>query len=428
MVILTEELILSKSNAKSVSDVRNLNLWGCELDNVSALKKCASLEVLSLSVNNLTTLDQLAECESAFQFSDFNPLLTNLPSINVELYLRKNYINDAEQVKHLTPLRNLEVLWLCDNPCADDEKKYRYIILRYLPWLKKLDHHDVTDDEVLASMSSSPAAMPLKIRKRFTIPSRSPVDRSSSSSLDKNEEKSFNEFNGTSHLKATVNSGNLLFYGSGSFPSSPMSLSWSQPRTPRSNYDSEDQASIVHNEIQTTKDNTKSSLTVHENNQTGISNGISGIAVRSLVKTSGSLSRSPSLRSPSLTPPPSLSSNTEKLNAVTKSPSKIARQKSSSSLGTSVDGNLKTNGIKQVRLQVKPTTSLIRTPSRTSPSKVNDNNLGDIGMDTKNEPRQSNVLTAVLALIDELGEKDLQVVQRKIRLLTLNRQGQPSSK
>ncbi|CAG8782423.1 3162_t:CDS:1, partial [Gigaspora rosea] len=39
----------------------------------------------------------------------------------------------------------------------------------------------------------------------------------------------------------------------------------------------------------------------------------------------------------------------------------------------------------------------------------------------------SNVLTAVLALIDELGEKDLQIVQRKIRLLMLNRQGQPSN-
>ncbi|CAG8462701.1 19745_t:CDS:1 [Racocetra fulgida] len=235
--------------------------------------------------------------------------------------------------------------------------------------------------------------MPLKIRKRLTISARSPVDRSSSSSsLDKNEEKSFNEFNGNSQLKANVNSGNLLFYGNGSFPSSPMSwgtgLSWSQIRAPRSNYDSEDQASVVHNEIQPTKDHANSSLTVHENNQTGISNGISGIAVRSLVKTSGSLSRSPSLRSPSLTPPPSLSSNTEKLNTVAKSASKIARQKSSSSLGTSVDGNLKTNGIKQVRLQVKPTTSLIRTPSRTSSSKVNDNNLEDTELDTKNEPRQ----------------------------------------
>ncbi|CAG8661029.1 2275_t:CDS:2 [Gigaspora rosea] len=207
-----------------------------------------------------------------------------------KLYLRKNYIDDAEQVKHLTPLRNLEVLWLCDNPCADDERKYRYTILRYLPWLKKLDHHDVTDDEVLASMNSSPAAMPLKI-----------LDEKSSSGLNVN-----------GHFKVNVNGGNSLFYGNGSFPSSPISLgtglSWSQPRTPRSNYDS-DQSSVVHNEIQQIKDNANNSLTVHENNQTGISNGITGIGVRSLVKPSGSLSRSPSL-----TPPLPSSSNTEKLN------------------------------------------------------------------------------------------------------------------
>ncbi|RIB20577.1 hypothetical protein C2G38_2080512 [Gigaspora rosea] len=409
MVILTEDLILSKSSVKSVSDVRNLNLWGCELENVSALKKCTSLEVLSLSVNNLTTLDQLGECK-------------NLK----ELYLRKNYIDDAEQVKHLTPLRNLEVLWLCDNPCADDERKYRYTILRYLPWLKKLDHHDVTDDEVLASMNSSPAAMPLKIRKRFTLNARSPIDRSSSSSsLDKVDEKSSSGLNVNGHFKVNVNGGNSLFYGNGSFPSSPISLgtglSWSQPRTPRSNYDS-DQSSVVHNEIQQIKDNANNSLTVHENNQTGISNGITGIGVRSLVKPSGSLSRSPSL-----TPPLPSSSNTEKLNTLARSGSKIARHKSNSNLGTSTDGNLKTNGIKQVKPQVKPTiTSLIRTPSRTSPSKSNDN-LDDTELDTKNEPRQSNVLTAVLALIDELGEKDLQIVQRKIRLLMLNRQGQPSN-
>ncbi|CAG8567016.1 14976_t:CDS:2, partial [Dentiscutata heterogama] len=377
MVILTEDLILSKSSAKSISDVRNLNLWGCELENVSALKKCTSLEVLSLSVNNLATLDQLAECESAFQFYGKNLK---------ELYLRKNYINDVEEVKHLTTLRNLEVLWLCDNPCADDERKYRYTILRYLPWLKKLDHHDVTDDEVLASMNSSPAAMPLKIRKRFTLSARSPIDRSSSSSLDKADEKS-SVLNVNGHFKANVNGGNTLFYGNGSFSSSSMSLgrglSWSQPRTPRSNYDSEDQSSVVHNEIQQIKDNADSSLTVHENNQNGISNGITGIGVRSLVKPSGSLSRSPSL-----TPPLSSSSNNEKLNTAAKNGSKIARHKSNSSLGTSTEGNLKTNVVKQARPQVKSTTpSLIRTPSRTSPSKVNDN-LDDTELDTKNEPRQ----------------------------------------
>jgi len=48
MSILTKDLIFSKTSAKSLADVKNLNLWGCELVNVSLLKKCPNLEVLSL--------------------------------------------------------------------------------------------------------------------------------------------------------------------------------------------------------------------------------------------------------------------------------------------------------------------------------------------------------------------------------------------
>lgn len=108
------------------------------------------------SVNNLTTLEQLSECIKLkgkwTQASNSNNNDNNntseytkrhrhkIISLSLELYLRKNYINEVDQVKHLVPLKDLEVLWLCDNPCVEDEKYYRCMILKYLPWLKKLDH------------------------------------------------------------------------------------------------------------------------------------------------------------------------------------------------------------------------------------------------------------------------------------------------
>ncbi|RIA97595.1 hypothetical protein C1645_751969 [Glomus cerebriforme] len=354
MAILTDELILTKSSAKSVAEVRNLNLWGCELDDVRILKNCSSLEILSLSVNNLTSLEQLSECKSL-----------------KELYLRKNFINDVEQVKHLTTLRNLEVLWLCDNPCADDEKKYRNMVLRYLPWLKKLDHHDVTDDEVLASMSSSPSTIPPKIRKRLT----SSKNSSSSEGLNENElsKKSGNvDHENDLILTSSDNTGASLFESS----------SWTQPKTNDNNsfYKSPKPIRVI-------------------------SNGI--------LSYNGTGQNSPRARSPAI--------NSNKPPSRTPTPSqeggiKLVKSKSNS-------GSSKTNGSGtnvQPKSPGKPTSvPLSRTPSRTPPPKLN--NITE-------DPRQSNVLTAVLALIDELEEKDLHTVQRKLQLAMLNRLGKSGKK
>jgi Leucine-rich repeat (LRR) protein len=60
-----------------------------------------NLEVISLSVNKITTLKEFASCAKL-----------------QELYLRKNLIQDIQEVRHLTKLQDLKVLWLQDNPCS----------------------------------------------------------------------------------------------------------------------------------------------------------------------------------------------------------------------------------------------------------------------------------------------------------------------
>ena len=53
---LTLELIHMKTKTNRIEGIKNLNLWGNDLDDISIVTQMHSLEVLSLSVNNISTL------------------------------------------------------------------------------------------------------------------------------------------------------------------------------------------------------------------------------------------------------------------------------------------------------------------------------------------------------------------------------------
>jgi Leucine-rich repeat (LRR) protein len=74
---LTSELVQQKCKTSNLSMIKNLNLCGTYLEDVSLLNTMTNLEVLSLSVNCIKTL-------SAF---------SNLSKLQ-ELYLRKNSIEN----------------------------------------------------------------------------------------------------------------------------------------------------------------------------------------------------------------------------------------------------------------------------------------------------------------------------------------------
>jgi hypothetical protein len=109
--------------------VKNLNLWGQDLDIVDALSKLTNVEVLSLSVNQITTLRDFRHCQKL-----------------QELYLRKNEVADVSELQYLRTLKNLKILWLSDNPCSE-HPYYRQLAIRVLPSLEKLDNMEVTDQE-----------------------------------------------------------------------------------------------------------------------------------------------------------------------------------------------------------------------------------------------------------------------------------------
>lgn len=134
---LTLNMIIQRTRSDKFDSIKNLNVWGNDLDDISIIRELPNLEVLSLSVNHITSLKEFAAC----------PRLT-------ELYLRKNDVADLSEVQYLTSLKHLRVLWLWDNPCSQIPN-YRPIVIKLLPYLAKLDNTEITPEEREAAAKAS---------------------------------------------------------------------------------------------------------------------------------------------------------------------------------------------------------------------------------------------------------------------------------
>ena len=126
---LTPELIQLKCKTDKLSNIKNLNLWGNDLEDISLIKEMPNIEICSLSLNKIFSLKDFGSCKKL-----------------TELYLRKNLVSDLFEIKYLIQCSSLKVLWLWDNPIAD-HKFYRSYILKLLPNLIKLDNNAVTPEE-----------------------------------------------------------------------------------------------------------------------------------------------------------------------------------------------------------------------------------------------------------------------------------------
>ncbi|KAG9303689.1 hypothetical protein G9A89_018586 [Geosiphon pyriformis] len=285
-------------------------------------------------------------------------------------------------------LRNLQVLWLCDNPCAEDEKEYRYKVVRYLPWIKKLDHHDITDEEVLASMNSTSATMPPKIRNRLTSTSKPLAEPLSTFSQ-------INLFNNSQSSEKVNNVSKM------SSPISPVDFIIKKDRFPSAKVD----------------DN----MAVNGNGKTANQNSSSNNGQKKSIKSSrtkqavplGAINGNPNLS-------PSKMNN---VMAGNKSPVNKTRSSVVSLMTPSrtISPNILSSvpkSYKSVNNSEEHSEMVLTLEGETeaiSREKVKQNNEFD-------EPWQSNVLIAVLGLLDELNKTELQTVQRKLQLLILNQQ------
>jgi Leucine-rich repeat (LRR) protein len=121
--MLTKEFILTKyTKFSDITELKSLNIWGEDLQDISIISKMPNLEILSLSSNRISSLSPLSAC------------------LNMrEIYLRNNNITSFEELNHLRHLFNLKVLWLEGNPICDDIF-YREKVLNLLPQIIYLDN------------------------------------------------------------------------------------------------------------------------------------------------------------------------------------------------------------------------------------------------------------------------------------------------
>lgn len=136
MVELSADMVLKTARVSTLEEVVNFNSWGSELSDMTILAQMPLVEVLSLSINNINTLECFAGCSKLR-----------------ELYLRRNGVATLDELGWLGSLENLRVLWLSHNPVAD-LPQYRATVLRLLPNLVKLDDKDVTPEELEASKTN----------------------------------------------------------------------------------------------------------------------------------------------------------------------------------------------------------------------------------------------------------------------------------
>lgn len=136
--ILTTNLICQKSKVDDIRRVGKLNICAAQLTDIGVVRFATGLEVLSLSLNDISEIGAISNCRALR-----------------ELYLRRNLIRDINQVLHLSRLQRLAVLSLQDNPITKDPN-YRRFVIAAIPSLDRLDDVDITDAERRDALSVFP--------------------------------------------------------------------------------------------------------------------------------------------------------------------------------------------------------------------------------------------------------------------------------
>ena len=127
-------LDLSHNNLTSISgldglSVRELNLRGNRIADLSGLENCPRLSSLNVSDNLLQSLSPLRACASLMW-----------------LDARDNSLAHVRHASFLAGLQWLSTVLLMGNPCSQ-KRLYRRRVLHCLPNLFKLDESDVTAEE-----------------------------------------------------------------------------------------------------------------------------------------------------------------------------------------------------------------------------------------------------------------------------------------
>ena len=125
--MLTKEEIEKKYPGKKLEDIKVLNFYGNDFDNVDIISQMKSLKIISLSSNKISSL---------------KPFM-NLQNLK-ELIIRNNNIENVDEIDYLKNCDKLSSLWLEENPVCKKEE-YKEHLVKTLPNLKNLDNTNMTE-------------------------------------------------------------------------------------------------------------------------------------------------------------------------------------------------------------------------------------------------------------------------------------------
>lgn len=126
---LTVETIMNRTKCDKLTVIKNLNLWGNDLEDITCITSVPNLEVISFTVNKIKTLKPFG----------------NLAYLR-ELYMRNNKISNIDEIKYLKSCSSLKTLSLNENPVSE-LPNYRELVINYLPQLIKLDDKIISNEE-----------------------------------------------------------------------------------------------------------------------------------------------------------------------------------------------------------------------------------------------------------------------------------------
>lgn len=128
-VTLTERMALDSGKASNIEDITKLYFYHENISDIAIIEYMPKLEIAYFTSNKITTLKPFAK-------------LQNLR----ELYIRYNKISTFDELKHLQNLKNLRILWMLNNPIAE-QPSYRELVIKLLPQIVKLDDIEISDAE-----------------------------------------------------------------------------------------------------------------------------------------------------------------------------------------------------------------------------------------------------------------------------------------
>ncbi|KAG9270110.1 leucine-rich repeat and IQ domain-containing protein 3 isoform X1 [Astyanax mexicanus] len=170
LVNCSESLILDhgcctvlEGNAMDLKDILLVNLSGLLLKNLDQIGSCKALKICILANNFLTKIDPLIECVSLVKLDLKGNQITHLPSAsfwsNLKdlqlLNLHDNTIADRSNISALSGCPRLTALTLYDTPLSL-KRNYRHCVVNSLWSLKALDHHVISDQEIVENWCLHP--------------------------------------------------------------------------------------------------------------------------------------------------------------------------------------------------------------------------------------------------------------------------------